>query len=1138
MGYNTGGMRNYEIQSEILSFGNGVQAFEARKQDDGSRAIVVRFPKTESAVRVFSQAERLAMSLRAERQLLPIVDVFADDENSGALCAAYQWDPSLIPLADINPEVRGAWIMRDSARILESFYLRQLSGQFLGEQAIFVDEKTYSIRLAFVGLADAFRACGAGPWHQDVTPNHMDDMHHLAGCFETEIQDAPDTVRACLADKKEERPRYPQLLREMSASPLFHPRYAEEVALMSKHADADELVEHLNTTDCYLSPWREEERKDKLQRQCEFRTGKFAGKFVSGADDRHFFIPLLRRSTETPKGEILRARFRLTANFPEREKGYHHLTALSGQKTETIEKWRVVPEQEKEFIEETAFNARYCNVREMPGSVRKFSFLLSQGEDVDWQQVQALKERQKQLDAVPMSARIKPNSPNGMSVGKIDNITEGRLVIGVTIDKGSPSPEAKGGLLIGGSSGVAFPYVSRWRNGGVLSFVAADSGTEDLHNQIKEMLVQTPPPDVSFSGEFAPFGHLHEAAVLPEIVTRDPDAKFEKIPRNGSLLEDVFLETLPFKRQIEAVDLFERGDIVEPALGGVLATPEEHKPLIVTERKKVFWRDTPDNDTESDSDEEGPGAESGHYWINEEPAPPALFDKKLNSSQKSAVTRALLQKPLFLVQGPPGTGKTTVIIEIIRQILAANSRARILVCSQTNLAVDNVFERLPPKREKGHAPVRKVRLASDFSSNRIHSKIRPDLVRNKIHSWSKDAINRSKMAQQNAPQKDGASPRERAVARVVKKWQAMLRNPTGKNCQIRGNAEGGWMPMETAFLKSMNVLGATCVHIASSAYRDIFSDTFDHLIIDEAGKATPAESLIPIARAKHIILIGDHKQLPPFVTRENAVRDKVREKMEDEGIEDLSKEFGESLFESLISAKQMEACRVMLNTQRRMPKQIGDLVSKYFYQGELKSPHDEEYARKKRLGLPLKNNTSLVFIDTAGRNNPHDNERVTARQNSCNTDVVVETLHCLDNRLKKEGIDKVDAAVIAGYKGQVELLKKRVKREHFSSLTVDVNTVDGFQGRENTVVIYDTVRSSRGRASIGFLDDPRRLNVALSRAQKLLIIIGNADYLVNRAEPMRKLNPKKDAKLPILGEITEEIMKQDGVFKSLEEALE
>ena len=801
-------MKNYDIQSEMLSFGGSVKAFEAQKTNGGGRVVVVRFPQTENAGHIFRPAGRFAMSLN-DRALLPVVDLFDDTENGGGFCVAYQWNHSLTPIADIAPEVRGPWIMRDSARILNDLYRRNLYGQFIGKQAIFVDEENYSVHLAFIGLADAFRTCEAGPWHNGAMPNKKDDVHHLAKCFEEEIKDASDVVRSCLAEDKKDRPDYPQLLREMSASPLFHPHYAATIYLMSKNART--LSEHLNTTDCYVSPWQEEEHNGKIQRKCKFFTEKYYGKFVSEKDARHFFVPLVNPnlSNKLSAGKILRTRFCATITSPDRQEGYHHLANLGDQKTKAIEKWRVVPEQEKKYIEATAFNARYYHVRKISESVMKFSFLVSP-EDVDWQKIQSLKERQKKLDAAPMKVRKTKNS-NGMNVGKVDDMTEERLVVNVKIKKDHTHKES-GQLIIGGT---AFQYAFCWRFGGSLSFAAEINGAKDLHKQLKEMLGQADPVSVSFSGTFTPFGNLQKVDMLREIITRDPSAEFNEIPGSGNLLEDVFMETLPFKRQIEAVDSFERKDIVEPALCGILATPQEHKPLILTVPRKVFGKDTPETSEKFREGEESGKSASSSYLVNEKPTPPPLFDKKLNRSQQSAVTHALLQKPLFLVQGPPGTGKTTVIVEIVRQILEAKPNARILVCSQTNLAVDNVLERLPSKREKGHTPIRKVRLASDASQSKIHREVRKDLVSKKIHQWSKDTINLSEKTQQKISQHGEMSERERAIAGVVKEWQAMLRDPTNKNCQMRDNAGGEWLSMETAYLKSMNVLGATFVHIAS-----------------------------------------------------------------------------------------------------------------------------------------------------------------------------------------------------------------------------------------------------------------------------------------------------------------------------------
>ena len=1088
----------YEIYGKVFSLGAGTDVHEAKNKDDNARMLALRLSSKNNDASAFTVAERFVESLRNERGLLPFVEMYTAPEHDNACFAIYEWKDALTPLAEIERTNRGLWIMRATVRILEELDRRRLSGQFVGEQAIFVDEKNYSVCLAFIGLTDALQECNAGPWERGTSLDYRDDIYHLGKCFKEEIEKAElDILFACLSADKDNRPNYRELLRKMNSFSIFHPYYKHEVFVMSKIPTAHELVTHLNTTDCYVSPWEEHEHKNKNQRQCRFQTNQFSGRFVNSKDSSHFFVPNYRRQNGEPQGEILRARFLFTEEHPEDNQGYHHLTSINETKSTVINNWRIVPKSEMEFIKEAAFNARYCHVRDITTekSFPKLAFLLSPGYETNWQDVQKLKEREKQMEA--MHITVQQTKRDKLEVGMLDDITPERLSIEVSIDRHVlPELTAPGDVFIGEASEIPFHYESFWRQGSSLFFASAKDNEENLFTELEQLAKSN--SAVISQRSAVPFGTLQDAVLLSEIITRDARAKFTEIPKSGLLKEDIEQEITPFKRQIDAVNMFARNDFVEPDLCGILATPKEYRPNFVNGAQLSF------------------------------------FEDKLDESQRWAVKSALLQQPLFLIQGPPGTGKTTVIVEIIRQKLAADPRARILVCSQTNLAVDNVLERLPGKRDS----IRKVRLASNLSERKITNKVRPLLADKKIDLWVKDTINRSKHPLKVAVKAN--FNQENAIRKVINKWQAFLRDPKNETCQMRGNVEGGWLSLETAYLKSMNVLGATCVHIAASRYRDLFGETFDCLIIDEASKATPAETLIPISRAKHVVLIGDHKQLPPFVTKERKVRDKVNKKMyerfEDEEIEDLSKKFGKSLFETLISHENLEYCQVMLNTQRRMPKQIGALISKHFYDGNLQTPDDDEYDQGKHLGLPFKNDAHLVFIDTSKRNQPHDNGKSAQRQNECNAEVIVKTLHCLDKNLQPTGEKEV--VIIAGYKAQVELLRKCVNRERFAHLQTDVETVDGFQGRENAVIIYDTVRSSDSRDTIGFLDEPRRLNVALSRAQKLLIIVGNAEYLVNRARPTLKLNPDQNAERPILGEITREIQEQNGVFQSLEDALE
>lgn len=1132
-------MKGYELQDKFLSFPGRVNLLRARREIDGSHPLVLCFPCAGNVdAGVYRQVASCAEQLRGNTSILPMLDSESFPQDSEyAFGIAYEWGSySFEPLAEV--EQREMWTMRDIVKILYSLFRCNVSGQFLGENAIFVNRENLSVCLGFVGLAEIFRLHGAGPWLENETnrPDWHEDIYHLAKCFEDLVsQSSSEVIRRCLAEDKFERPEYPELLRAMEDDEACRPDYSDDIPLLfaSNIAadDAKKFVDHLNRADCHVSPWTETRPEGKKSRlSCDFQTKDFWGCFVNSEGDKHYYVPHKPQKNRLPlQGNILRARFQYASNPVSGVMGrYHNLDTLGTQNLRTIQKWRVVPKNEKEFIEKTAFKAAYVHVRPLPESaVSKHAFLLRDDQETDWLAVKNLKTKQKQLEAVPMWAG---DGGHRVDVGEVDDITQGCLVInlGCEQDVGVRLPES--GVLSISSEKISYDFY--WESGRELWFGASCDDAEYMMDTLNKKARKN--SDIAVTMEETPgvLGILLGAKVLPEIITRDSRNRIENIPDNGVLQEDVHLETIPFKRQVNAVDKFEQGDIAESSLCGVLATPSAHSPLVIPHPQLEF------------------------------------FDKRLNETQQKAVISAIFQKPLFLIQGPPGTGKTTVIVEIVRQILAANPKARILVCSQTNMAVDNVIERLDDKKEDGRRVIRKIRLASDdaIRKHKISPDAKPFWLKSRLKNWVADTKNRGNQVTQKPiirrgqmaralmdarGQDDAYVKRERAIWDVMKKWHAFLDARDDEDrCQIRGNVEGGWLPLKTAWLKSMNVVGATCVHIASSEYRNVFGESYDCLIVDEASKATPAETLIPAALAKQVVLIGDHKQLPPFVTPEREVWEKVRGESadwEDYGIEDIRRRFGVSLFEDLITVfskdLKLQSCQVMLNEQRRMPKQIGDLISGHFYDGNLTTPEDGKYAQGKRLALPFKRETSLIFINTAGRGDARDNQRPSWRQNGCNADVVVETLRCLDRNLKEES----DIAVIAGYRGQVDLLEKKIRLDAKSEKYVNlkslsdpgavVNTVDGFQGRENAIVIYDIVRSSRGADSVGFLDEPRRLNVALSRTQKLLIIVGDAEFLIGRAKPNPELNPNAEAVKPILGEVAEEIQQQGFMFDSLEEAL-
>ncbi|MBF2754505.1 MAG: AAA family ATPase [Gammaproteobacteria bacterium AqS3] len=874
-------------------------------------------------------------------------------------------------------------------------------------------------------------------------------------------------------------------------------------------------------------------------------------------------MPFFHRNSRKISGEVFKARFEYSSEdvLNDDINKHHHLTQQRDSRIEKLDEWKRVPEQEKEHLEENAFKERYIYIQELRrdgDKIPKLNFLLDEDKtsrsDLKTR-IDEMWEHSRTLEAVDFKAKAESSGNSSdqqaVNVGYVfDAPEQPRLVIVLKNIRGeSPQSHQAGTLVLDG--GLAdLDYEFCWRSGELFYFAVSrdhDHEFEERHQEISELLQDGESnTEVLIESGINAKGRLHSVKTCFEVVMRDFKDKPGGYP--GELYEDVSRETVPLRRQIEAVEDFSRREMVEPGFESVLLNPGGHLPQIVSLDVSDEVNETPEDGYSLFQDDDD--------WGEGDPDPDSYFSKstgaksegtRLDENQEKAVQGALTQKPIFLIHGPPGTGKTTVIEEIIRRILTGDDRKRILVCSQTNLAVDNVLERLGRSEKSG---IRPVRLAAD--ENKIDQPVKPLWLDKSLQSWGKDKINRSnqyfKQLQDRAPEK------ARKIERILKKYHQFLREAGAPNrkdrCLIRGYDGYGLESFEEAFLRSRNVIGATCVHMAAARYRSLFKGTFDFVIMDEASKATPAESLIPILRAKRAILIGDHKQLPPFVTTDKDVLEKVRADSSEEfeyPDETLRRKYGKSLFEILIENFQKPEqgqLQQMLKVQRRMPKQIGDLISRHFYGGELAS--DEELDKKKTANPPLRfrRPTSIVFIDTSHHKDRHDNGKSTSRQNRCNARVIEETLKTLNEKLRELGEEK-DIAVIAGYRSQVGLLRDRIRRlkpaqklRQFKG-GIEPNTVDGFQGKENDIVIFDVVRSATG-GKIGFLDDRRRLNVSLSRARELLIIVGDLEFLSKKAGPIPDpdIPGDKERQKPLLGLIADEIAEQGFVFNSLEEALQ
>lgn len=467
----------------------------------------------------------------------------------------------------------------------------------------------------------------------------------------------------------------------------------------------------------------------------------------------------------------------------------------------------------------------------------------------------------------------------------------------------------------------------------------------------------------------------------------------------------------------------------------------------------------------------------------------------LNEKQLEAVTKSVLAQDLALIQGPPGTGKTTVIAEIIWQVIRRNPESRILLTSQTNLAVDNALERL-----QGQAGIRPVRIGKP-------EKLEPEGRRFSIpvmDKWAQDSKdgedNATKIWIDRIADKISNDPK---YLDAVSAWKSELQE---KDKHSRTE-------FSRLYKSNVNLVAATCSICGSRdfmwSYSEMFGGSenadmyFDIVIMDEASKATPLEMAVPLVLGKKIIVIGDHKQLPPMMD-ENTI-DSALEKI---GKKDLAEKLRQtdSQFKRLFiaAAKVRKTVVSTLDTQYRMHEQIMNTI-KQFYQEELADTGGLKCGIVDTMNIPdlshkgsryhgislnpiISPETHAVWIDVktpeTALNPGYKNEGELKA-----IDLVLRALQ------QAEGFDKFmesqkkpedkEIGIITFYSAQSREIKKKYKGRNYR-----MDVVDRFQGMERNIIIVSTVRSN-AKNNIGFAKEIERINVAFSRARRLLIVVGN-----------------------------------------------
>jgi AAA domain-containing protein/protein kinase-like protein len=549
-------------------------------------------------------------------------------------------------------------------------------------------------------------------------------------------------------------------------------------------------------------------------------------------------------------------------------------------------------------------------------------------------------------------------------------------------------------------------------------------------------------------------------------------------------------------------------------------------------------------------------------------------DAEFDDEKKAILVKALGVQDILAIEGPPGTGKTKLITEIVVQWLKRNPQHRILLSSQTHIALDNVLERvaeLDPSLDLIRIGRPDEPRISDASKKllldrrvevwiaEVRAAAEADMKRwADEHGVDRDAVSvgmkaerllqvlarqsemRDYISQQEAerasiegegdasgdPSDQSEVDEEttqidsdigscRQALKLLVAEERKLRNemlalgayaaelsesrdpdelaewakhfladePTIIACRDRLALLEDWQlrvgrssDFNAAMLSSAQIIAGTCVGIAG--VKGMEEVAYDLCIVDEASKATATEILIPMSRSRRWIIVGDPKQLPPFFEE---FGEEIRSQFDDE-------EVRATLLDRLLAERDglPADCRAALRNQYRMIQPIGELVSTCFYGGKLDSPV-KSHGLKLAAAVPK----AVTWYSTHKLPRRFEHPEGQTFFNTTESTAIRRLLLRLQFVAKAQK-RRISVAVIAGYTAQVRVLGEMVSQgvAEWPDIDITCNTVDAFQGRQADVCIYSVVRSNT-QADLGFLREPPRLNVALSRGKSALVIVGD-----------------------------------------------
>lgn len=546
------------------------------------------------------------------------------------------------------------------------------------------------------------------------------------------------------------------------------------------------------------------------------------------------------------------------------------------------------------------------------------------------------------------------------------------------------------------------------------------------------------------------------------------------------------------------------------------------------------------------------------------------LNETLNESQIQAIAKAVEAKDLALIQGPPGTGKSTAIAELIWQLSQQNPNSRMLLTSEANLAVDNALDRL---KFSVHNIVKPIRVAAGdkfsaegFAYSQVEMKKWAEIELSDIDTEDNAiAINTDEYKSFNTEQ----LVLNRWMRNIYKRSLYYLQREDLKRIwfDFLINLPKEWRKeVYQEYVSHCNVIGATCSSISDTNYsateakgkhrdsrfikrfRAIFGETdnngypiflrFNTVIQDEASKATPAELSLPLVYGEKAVVIGDHRQLPPNLDKEDILfklhmqKLKASSREEHDQIEQLEEYvrrnfdiLEKSHFERLF--RQIDSSlRGSFDTQYRMHNDINRVIEQFYVNdGGLKCGVADEN-REHGINIPnfISPENHVIWINTSS---PEVRDG-TSRANRGEVEAVEWILSQLSKsdsfRSYQESLptdEDREIGLITFYGSQLKRLRGIIEKETKKGLNIKMSSVDRFQGMERNIIIVSMVRSNSiaqtwgqkpdynrfpdigypAQKEYGFAKSPNRLNVALSRAKRLLIIVGNSEHFNNYTNP-------------------------------------